>query len=67
MILYAVTNKYLSDIPLERIKDFESEFLSFMENNYPQVGKGILETKDLTKEIEADLVKGIEEFKKSFM
>lgn len=66
MILYAVTNKYISDIPLERIKDFESEFLTFMENTYPQVGKGILEKKELTEEIEAELIKGIEEFKKSF-
>ncbi|SDY67183.1 ATP synthase F1 subcomplex alpha subunit [Proteiniborus ethanoligenes] len=66
MVLYAVTNKYMSDVPLERIKDFEREFLNFMETTYPQVGKKIIETKELTKEIEAELVKGIEEFKKSF-
>ncbi|SCG81862.1 F-type H+-transporting ATPase subunit alpha [Proteiniborus sp. DW1] len=67
MILYAVTNKYLSDIPLDRIRNFENEFLAFMESNYPQVGKGIVEKKELTEEIEKELVKGIEEFKKSFM
>lgn len=66
MILYAVTNKYISDVPLERIKDFEKEFLNFMDGTYPQVGKKIIETKELTEEIEAELVKGIEEFKKSF-
>lgn len=67
MVLYAVTNKYVSDVPVERITDFESEFVTFMENNYPQVGKKIRETKEITKEIEDELVKGIEEFKKSFL
>jgi F-type H+/Na+-transporting ATPase subunit alpha len=66
MIIYAVSKKYLSDIPLERVKEFENEFLSFMEANYPQVGKKIVEEKQLTEDIEAELVKGIEEFKKSF-
>ncbi|KNF09716.1 ATP synthase subunit alpha [Gottschalkia purinilytica] len=66
MIIYAVTNKYLSDISIERISQFESEFLNFMETNYPQVGKAILETGDLSKETESELKKGIEEFKKSF-
>lgn len=67
MVLYAVTNKYMSDVPVERITDFESEFVTFMENNYPQVGKKIRETKEVTKEVEDELVKGIEEFKKSFL
>lgn len=66
MIIYAVTNKYLSDVPVERIKEFESEFLSYMEQNHPNVGKSIAETKDLTSEAEAELKAGLEDFKKSF-
>ncbi len=66
MIIYAVTNKYLSDVPVEKIREFEAEFLSFMEQSYPNVGKSIAETKDLTEEAEAELKKGLEEFKKSF-
>ncbi|AFS77283.1 F-ATPase, F1 complex, subunit alpha AtpA [Gottschalkia acidurici 9a] len=66
MIIYAVTKKYLTDIPVNRVAAFESEFLSFMETSYPQVGKSIVETKDLTEETEKELVKALEEFKKSF-
>ena len=66
MVMYAVTNKYLSDIPVEKVKEFESEFLSYMEQNHPNVGKSIVETKDLTEEAEAELKKGLEEFKKNF-
>jgi len=66
MIIYAVSNKYLSDVPVERVREFENDFLSFMESNYPQVGKKLISEKQLTEEIKAELEKGIEEFKKSF-
>ncbi|WDV46085.1 F0F1 ATP synthase subunit alpha [Clostridiaceae bacterium M8S5] len=66
MIIYAVTRKHLSDIPVEKITAFSDEFLLFMDNNYPQVGKGILETKNLDENIEAELVKAINEFKANF-
>jgi F-type H+/Na+-transporting ATPase subunit alpha len=66
MIIYAVSKKYLSDIPVEKVTQFESEFLSFMEQNYPNVGKAIVETKDFSEETEAELKKALEEFKKSF-
>lgn len=66
MIIYAVTKKYLADVEIERIREFEEEFIKYMNTNYPEVGKGIRETKDLTKEIEDKLVEGLKEFKKSF-
>jgi len=33
IIIYVVTNKHLTDIPLERIGQFEKEFLKFVDNN----------------------------------
>jgi F-type H+/Na+-transporting ATPase subunit alpha len=66
MIIYAVTKKYLSDIPVDDINRFESEFLSYMEQNHPNVGKSILDTKDLTEEAENELKNALVEFKKSF-
>lgn len=66
MIIYAVSKKYLSDVPVDKVSQFESEFLSFMEQNYPNVGKAIVETKEFSDETEAELKKALEEFKKSF-
>lgn len=66
MIIYAVINKYLTDIPVDKISQFEEEFLSFMRSNYAEVGKGIVEIKQLTPELEEKLKEGIEEFKKIF-
>ncbi|SHH21986.1 F0F1 ATP synthase subunit alpha [Tepidibacter thalassicus] len=62
MIIYAVTNKYLVDIPVKEIKRFEQEFYKFMDEVHPEVGKAILEGKDY----EEGLKNAIEEFKKRF-
>lgn len=66
MIIYAVTNKFLSDIPVDKIQKFEDEFYSFMDTNYPQVGQKIKEEKVISDEIKENLNSAIEEFKKTF-
>ncbi|MDO5026858.1 MAG: F0F1 ATP synthase subunit alpha [Tissierellia bacterium] len=66
MILFAVTNRMLADIEVDRIKDFEMQFLDFMHNSHPQVGEKIVKDQKLTDEIKDELTKAIEEFKKSF-
>ena len=65
IILYAVLNKYLTDVPVNEISQFEKEFLNFVDNNYPEITDSIRETKDLVEETEAKIVEAIEEFKKS--
>lgn len=66
IILYAVLNKHLADVEVERIKDFEKEFLLYMDNNYPQVGETIVETKKLSEESIEIIKEAIGEFKKNF-
>lgn len=66
MILFAVTNRYLDDIPVDRVKAFENDFLEYMENTSSETAKKILEKKELTEEIKDELKLKIEEFKKTF-
>ncbi|MBN1176628.1 MAG: F0F1 ATP synthase subunit alpha [Dehalococcoidales bacterium] len=66
MILYAVINGYMDDIPLNKISAFEDEFHKFMETGYADLGKTIGETKELDEKNEATLKKAIEEFKQGF-
>jgi F-type H+-transporting ATPase subunit alpha len=66
MILYAVINGYLDEIPLERVAAFEAEFYRFIEATYPAMGKAIAETRALSKENEESLKKAITEFKQGF-
>lgn len=66
MILFAVTNNFLEDIEVEKIKEFENRFLEYMRNTHSEVGIKILEEEKLTDEISDMLKKCIEEFKKTF-
>jgi F-type H+-transporting ATPase subunit alpha len=66
MIIYAVTNGFIDDVPVNQVRDWERGFHEFMAAKYPQVGDGLRTGKVLSKEIEADLKRGIEDYKKSF-
>lgn len=66
VILYAVTNKYLDDIPVEKVLDFETEFFNYIENKYNEIFENIKNTKQLSPEDEEKLQKALQEFKKEF-
>ncbi|PYP68772.1 MAG: F0F1 ATP synthase subunit alpha [Gemmatimonadetes bacterium] len=65
MIIYAVTNGFLDDVPTQEVRVWERGFLEFMAARFPQVGDGLRQAKDLSKELEADLRRGIEAYKKT--
>jgi len=62
-VIYAATNGYLDDVPLEKIRAFETAFYRFMDASYPQVGESILSKREIDKETEELLKKAIQEFK----
>ena len=66
MILYAVINGFLDDIPVEKLVAFEAEFYRFMDASYANLGKSIAATKELSSETEESLKKAIQEFKQGF-
>jgi F-type H+-transporting ATPase subunit alpha len=63
MIIYAVTNGFIDDVPVANVREWERGFHEFMAAKFPQVGDKIRTGKTLTKEVEADLRRGIEEYK----
>jgi F-type H+-transporting ATPase subunit alpha len=65
MIIYAVTNGFLDDVPTQDVRNWERGFLEFMAARFPQVGDGLRQAKDLSKELEADLRRGIEAYKQT--
>jgi len=66
VIIYAATKKYLIDIPVDRILEFESGLFEFVSAKYPEIFEGIKTEKKLTEDIEDKLVKAIAEFKETF-
>jgi F-type H+-transporting ATPase subunit alpha len=67
MIIYVGEKGYLDDLPIHRLKEFESEFYQFVREKYPQVPRDIREKKELTEELEKMLDRAAEEFKKNFL
>ena len=66
MIIYAATKKYLIDIEVEDILEFEKGLFEYIDTKYPEVPEAIRTTKVLEEDMEKQLIKAIEECKKSF-
>jgi F-type H+/Na+-transporting ATPase subunit alpha len=63
LVIWAATNGYVDDIPVEDVRRFESSLLKFVENSHPGLLAAIAEKKSLTDEIKADLKQVLEDFK----
>jgi F-type H+-transporting ATPase subunit alpha len=64
MTIYAVTNGYIDDVDVSQIRAWEKGMHEFLGAQYPQVGERLRAEKVLSKEIEGDLKRGLEEYKK---
>jgi F-type H+-transporting ATPase subunit alpha len=67
LAIFAGTNGYLDDIPVEEVKRFESEFLRFMRNNQPEIGKEIVATGKISDELKGKIIAALDEFKRNFI
>ncbi|GJG88121.1 ATP synthase subunit alpha [Gemmatimonadetes bacterium T265] len=66
MVLYAVTNGLLDEVPTARVREWERGFLDYMHAQAPQVGAGIRTNKVLSKDAEAELRRAIEGYTRIF-
>jgi F-type H+-transporting ATPase subunit alpha len=64
--LFTGTNGYLDDLPLVSVQRFEKEFIEMMEIKYSNVLDAIAETKELSKDLEANLHTIAKEFVQKF-
>ncbi|MCI5882622.1 MAG: F0F1 ATP synthase subunit alpha [Clostridiales bacterium] len=67
IIIYAATKKYLLDIAVEDVLEFEKGLFAFIDTKYPEIPASIRDTKVLNDEMEQKLIQAIEEFKKQFL
>lgn len=66
MILYAVINNKLNGIDVRDIGLFEREFHDYMDTFHRDIGKEIISTGDLSRELSGKLDAAIEEFTEDF-
>src|ERR1700678_2896657 len=64
--IWAGSNGYLDDVPLEDVSRFEHDFLENLQRTHEGILTAIRETKDLSEDTVTALKDAIEEFRKSF-
>ncbi len=62
LIIYAVTNGFLDDVPVPEIRGWESGFLQFMAASHPDVAEEIRTRKALSDELKGRLDRAIKEY-----
>ncbi|HEX9020748.1 MAG TPA: F0F1 ATP synthase subunit alpha, partial [Nitrospirota bacterium] len=66
LVIFAGTNGYVDDIPVNALKRFEQELLRFATSKYGDLLKDILAKKQIDDSLKGRAKAAIEEFKKSF-
>lgn len=64
--IYAGVNGHLDDVPVNDVRRFEADLLSFIENIHADLLHAIREKKELSNEIKQSLDGVIKEFKQRF-
>jgi len=64
--IFAGTQGHLDDLPVEAVRQFEREFLAFVEKNYPEVPHNVRGTRALSDQDSARLTAAVKQFKAGF-
>ena len=67
LIIYAAQRRYLLDVALDQIAEFEQELFEFINTKYPEIPRSIRETGVLSEEMEEAYKNAIVEFKTAFI
>ncbi|MFO7275282.1 MAG: F0F1 ATP synthase subunit alpha, partial [Bacillota bacterium] len=65
--IYLGVNGHLDDVPVERVREFEREFLQYLKRFNPEILESIRTEKEITKENDERLKAAIEQFKRGFL
>ena len=64
--IFTGTQGHLDDLPVEAVRKFESEFLAFVEQSFPEVPHNIRTSKQLSESDAARLTAAVRQFKAGF-
>mgnify|MGYP002671628293 FL=1 len=67
IIIYAVTKRFLLDVPVEDITRFEKEFFDYLDTKHPEIPAAIAEEKVISDATDEKLVKALNDFKAEFL
>jgi len=64
--IYAGTRGYMDDVPVDKVRQWESDFLQFMRDRKSEYVNKLTQSGDLTSELEDGLKAAIDEFKRGY-
>jgi len=67
LIIFAGTNGFLDDLPVDQVRDFEAELYRYVDTTNPGVLRTIMEKKVLDDNLKAEMTKTIKECKETFV
>jgi F-type H+-transporting ATPase subunit alpha len=67
LIIFAGTNGFLDDLPVEKIREFEADLYKYVDTANPKLQQTIMEKKTIDDALKADIQKTLTEFKQRFL
>lgn len=64
--IYAVTNGFMDELPVDRVRAFEKELLAFVKTSHKDIIEGLATKKELTDDIRSALESVLKEFSEKF-
>jgi F-type H+-transporting ATPase subunit alpha len=64
--IYAGVNGYLDTVPLNKIKDYEEQFLEYLEKNHSDIAQSIINSQKIDDAVKAKLEDALKAFAKVF-
>jgi len=66
LIIFAGTNGFVDELPLNALKKYEQGLYSFIESRHPDIFADVLKKRELDNDLRAKMTKALEEFKGTF-
>ena len=63
LVIFTAVRGHLTDIPVDKVVTFHTDFIKFMRASHPNIAAAITEKKQLDDAIEAEITQAIGEFK----
>jgi F-type H+-transporting ATPase subunit alpha len=64
-ILFAVSTGQLDDVPVDKVRAFETAFHAYMESNHPEIASGILSSGEISDQTREALTAALQDFKRA--
>jgi F-type H+/Na+-transporting ATPase subunit alpha len=67
LVIFAGTNGFFDDLPVDQVRDFEAELYRFVDATNPGLLRTIMEKKALDDNLKAEMSKVIKQSKEAFV